>query len=247
MKLKHYLEIKDLKVSEFPTDIEYIIEVVSILLDLPIEEVEEYSYTYLLEKFNEYKLLDYSHYKEEVKVEGKRLNLIPLNLITLGEWIDLNYFTKSIDTLPELLAVMYRFKTPTDEWEEDKYEEYGLYVNKRSKLFLDVNIKEVIGVRKHFIDYKNNILERYSLLFNKDSEEELENLTQSELEEYKRLVKLEESQNQFVWEQLLLQLSNRDISKVDKLLKTNFNIILNMLSVIKLEHTKKNKQNGKQR
>ena len=157
-----------------------------------------------------------------------------INLITLGEFIDLEYYFSEnyYENLLNICAVLYR-KTKIDEWGNKSFEPYGVInIQERSKLFEEIYIEDIYGIIKYFIDFKETFNETYENLFeptfedielDDDVEEEYDEEEQKEIEEEKKL-------NKWGWENILHNLSGGDITKYDEITNLPLIFVFNQLS-----------------
>lgn len=240
LTLRKYLEIIDLKPDNFDTQIDYKIEVVSIYLDKDSEEVESYQYSEINSVYDSILLPENINNKESKKIlriNKRDLKLIPFNNLTLGEWIDLEHYITKPDTILETLAVLYRVYKAGNDFELDEFEEYGNWIEHRKNLFLDVNVEDIWNVRTEYINFRNEVLQRYSGLFEQEVEEEedLEGLSPAQIAEYNRLKALEETQKSFNWEYIIMALAGDDASKFEQILKMPMILVFNLLSALKLK------------
>jgi len=93
--------------------------------------------------------------------KGKKYGMIPdLNMITTGEWIDIEEFKKdSINNMHLILAVLWR--EVTNE-EDDTYEikpHISRGFHKRAELFLDLPISQVYTSIIFFLNFQIRFLE----------------------------------------------------------------------------------------
>lgn len=171
-------------------------------------------------------------YKEEL--DGKTLKVF--NNLTLGEFIDLEYFTKEdwIGNLPLIMAILYR-QTKTDEWGNTMVEPYdNIDIHARAVYYLDIPITDIYGVLVSFNKFKREIYEGYSYLFMPNlADAELDDVEELTPEEKKDQAK-EEQMARYSWENLIYTLANEDITKQDTILRMSLIGVFNHLSYKKV-------------
>lgn len=239
LTLDKYIEITDLDLEHFDTEMDYKIEVVAIFHDKDFEEVSNYQYSEINSEFDRILVLPQPSAKELV-INGQVLTKIPFEKLTLGEWIDLEYWIAKPDTLLEMLSLLYRKTSQVDEMSPIQFEKYDNFISHRKPMFLEVDSNKVLSIRKEYIEYRNMVLDKYSGLFKtyNEEEEDLEELTRVEKEEYERAKALDERMQQFNWEYIIMNLVNNDITKFNQVLEMPLILVFNVLSSIKVKNSK---------
>lgn len=159
-------------------------------------------------------------------------SIIPIEKITLGEFIDLDSLFSSdyIENLSKIVGIFYR-KTREDEWGNIIYEPHGVYdFEKRGELFLEYPITHFYGLIKYFMEFKSLINSSYEPLFEPvivdgDDEDVQDEYDPDEQEEIKR----EETFKKWAWESVLHKLSDGDITKYDRITELPVIFIFNQL------------------
>lgn len=175
--IEQYLEAKKLD-SESEN---YSIELLSILLDISIDEVEELDFEIFEKLIQQTKKIDVQNKiaKSKIHILGEDLYLIDnLYSITLGEFIDLeNLFSQDyIINLPTILAILYRKKIINNSpWILDEQEPYGNWIFHRAPLFNEILINDIYGVIPKYVSFRDELYAKYEGLFEPnepDNEEE---------------------------------------------------------------------------
>lgn len=234
LTLSKYFEIKDLKPEDFESKSEFIAEWVSIYYDIDPEEIVNYSYIQLLELFDKIKIQIKPVAVDSIIIHGQEFHKIPFNKLTLGEWIDLDYFIKA-DSLIEVLIILYRIKLDGGRFNEDRFEEYSFFIDKRKPYFQSVNIEDVMSVKTEYIKWQRQVIESYSGLFlSYDKEEEsYDGLSAQEIKEIELALQEDKKSQQFAWERIIMELVNNDLSRFNEVLKLPVIQVFNILSMIK--------------
>lgn len=158
------------------------------------------------------------------------LKVVPIETITLGEFIDLDSLFSSdyIENFTKIIGIFYR-KTKEDEWGNVIYEPHGVYdFEKRGELFLEYPITYFFGLINYFIEFKKMINSSYEPLFEPVITEEDEEEQEYDAEEQEE-IKKEQVYKKWAWESLLHKLSDGDLTKYDTLLKMPVIFIFNQL------------------
>jgi len=157
------------------------------------------------------------------------------NDITLGEFIDIEYyFSEPIDNLHIICSILYR-QTIKNKWNTIEWEPYDYDVEKRGELFLDQPITKVIAVLNSYIDFRTNFLKSYENLFQESNDDDdFEELTGREKIDAQKEEMENKAKSKWSWESILLGLSNGDVTKFDELFRTSLILIFNTLSAKKV-------------
>jgi hypothetical protein len=220
------------------------LKLISFCLDLEVEEVENLDYDdyeYIVNKLNFLFQPPTPILKQSLIIEKTNFYLINYKNLTLGEFIDLEYYlTTPQENLTKILAVLYRQKIKSDDLlMPDKFEKYGNYVEHRSNFFEGINIQNGAGALEYYITYRKKLLENYELLFDKVREEELKEDDLNKLDRQTRIEvvkaeKEEKKRQKWGWLQMLYTLSNKNILEMERVTKLPLIHCLNVLSM-KLE------------
>lgn len=227
VNVSQWLELNTIDDEEYNSVFLQTIEALSILSDTDPEELEDLDPEELIDLARKVSFIQREpSNKPNEMVRGFRLK--PLDRLTLGEFIDLEYYAMQfVQNFDILLSILYkRFKS--DEWGNLIFEPYSYSIMSRKVLFQDVSINEVYGAVKNYIDYSNDFKKRYENLFNPVIEEE-----ETELDEDDLKAEAEEKVfSKWSWEKLLYDLSNQDLTKIDAVTDLNLIFVFNMLSMV---------------
>lgn len=226
--VSQWQELNLIDQNEFNSVFLQTIEALSILSDTDPEELEDLDPEELLNLANKVSFIKREpSNKPKDLVKGLRLK--PLDALTLGEFIDLEYYTTNLaENITLILSILYK-RWKTDEWNNLVFEPYTYKLTDRQNIFNEVSINEVFGAVKTYIDYSNDFKQRYENLFNPVIEEtESEELDEED-------IKAEAEEKVFTkwsWEKLLYDLSNQDLTKIDAVTDLNLIFVFNMLSMV---------------
>jgi len=170
----------------------------------------------------------------EFKKNIDNLTCIDINNLSLGEFIDLEfYFSENqyYENIFKICSIFYR-QTKTNDWGHIEYEPYELIdIDKRAAKFEDLKITDIYGLIKYYTDFKKLIQTTYSTHFEPIIEDVEEEDVQYDIEEQAE-IENEKILSKWGWENILYKLSNGDITKYNDLTKLPVIFIFNHLSYI---------------
>jgi hypothetical protein len=204
------------------------LEAVSILSDTDPEELEDLTPEELIDLASEVSFIKREP-SNKPKQAVKGFMLKPLDALTLGEFIDLEYYiSQTTENFTLLLSILYK-RWKRDDWGNLIFEPYVYKLNERTDLFNEVSINEVFGAVNNYVNYSNDFKKRYENLFNPVIEEtETEELDEEDL-------KAEAEEKVFTkwsWEKLLYDIANEDLTKIDAVTDLPLVFVFNMLSMV---------------
>lgn len=232
VKLYQYQDLVSLNI-EGKGIFEKYIEYISILTETDVEDFEEMDIEDVSTIINSIKWLKTAP-STNYKTTIGDLHLIDLNKLTLGAYIDIEYFKQDLfKNFHLILAILYR-KTRLNEWGEIIYEPYSYDIEKRSEVLLDESINAVFGIINYYNNFKENFLKTYADLFNQTpSEEDLDPIEDLSPEDLKELAK-EKEKERWSWESLIYNLCDGDLTKYDKVLELPLIFVFNQISFKKV-------------
>jgi len=154
----------------------------------------------------------------------------PLNTMTLAEFIDGYHMAINKDVVG-IVALLYRLRIKSSEIGRDEWEDWGGFTHKRRKFFEDVDWFEVKKHVESFYKFKDQILKEY--YENHEEEDIYKGLTPEERKIVEEEEKKEEVKKQYMWEQMLYQLANGDITKFEQILDMNVVLVFNIVNMKK--------------
>ena len=236
MTLKQLIEILQVDKTQFSTGVDYQIELVSILTDEDPEIILDWDKDLLDDKFKLIKdiLNRPSSSVDNLELNGYTFYKIPFNKLTLGSYIDLEYFLGKPDKLAEVITILYRQKSQANPLAEIVYEPYDNWLDVRKPLFLEANVLDVLGVKSEFLQWKSELINQYSGLFNFEPEEETEETDELSRINDLKARKAEEQRKNFSWEHIILNVINHDATKFESCLEMPVVLFFNVLASIKI-------------
>lgn len=235
--IEQYLEAKKLNND----DENYYVELLSILMDISMDEVEEIEFDIFEDLIEQTKKLDFfsKKPKDKLRILDEDLYLIDnFYSITLGEFIDLeNLFSQDyFNNLSVILAILYRKKIIYDSpWKLDEIEPYGDYIFKRSTLFNDVILNDVYGIIPKYISFRDDLYTKYEGLFEAkepDDEEEIDVNNLSRMEMNKETER-QKNVKKWGWDALVFKLAGNNPLKIDEVYKMPLIMAFNILAMTK--------------
>ena len=225
--MEQFLEIRSL--SSENGIFNYQIDVLSALTDSDISEFEELDIDELSELTSQIKWIQ-SDPSRRYKNKLDKYVLKPFSKLTLGEFIDLEYYFSNnyLDNFCHILALLYR-RTSKNIYGDDIIEPYNYSPRDRLDWFLEYPITDVYGLISEYLKYRENFTNTYTnLLVDVVTDDEvLEDA--EEIKEQKR----EQEKQKFAWESTIMALCNDDLSKFNDILNMSVVLVFNILGMKK--------------
>jgi hypothetical protein len=225
--VEQFLEIRSL--SSENGMFNYQIDVLSALTDSDISEFEELDIDELSELTSQIKWIQ-SDPSRRYKNKLDKYVLKPFSKLTLGEFIDLEYYFSNnyLDNFCHILALLYR-RTSKNVYGDDIIEPYEYSPKDRLDWYLDYPITDVYGIIPEYLKYRENFTNTYTNLLVDvvPDDEVLEDA--DEIKEQKR----EQEKQKFAWESTIMALCNDDLSKFNDILNMSVVLVFNILGMKK--------------
>jgi len=244
--INQFIEIDKISKSTPKSEDEFYFNIVSLLADLPIEELESMDY----EDFHP--LIKDLKYLTEIPPPFKPKEKIETSLGTMylknnfnrdllnGEFIDLEYLMQSenyIENIKMIMAIFYRIKiSDNDGLHNEKFEPYGNWVQLRAELFGEQKVGDVFGVIPQFLEFRENFFKKYEGLFDSTEPEEFESIAGESISDRKNREEASKKTSlikKWGWNVLMYQLANNDALKVDEAYGLPFIFSMNLMSMKK--------------
>lgn len=238
--LVQYNELAQLDEVEWDSATEKVMESLAILCNTGADdpEIEQLSVDQLFELFGNIKWLKTAP-PLSVSQTWNQLSLKPWNLLTLGEFIDIENLAMSSATpsINMLCAVAYK-QSKTNSWGVTEWEPYQYDVYARAEQFEHLPVTKALGLLKSYGDFRHSFMKSYEQLFSdagvQDKEldtAELAGLDGLELINAKKGLEKERKMLKWSWESTIWHLSNQDITKFDAIFNTSLIMVFNILSM----------------
>jgi hypothetical protein len=152
IKLSQYYDLISLDQNSYETKLDFQCDFLSIALDVPVEEIEDFDFS----KISEYsKSLTFIATPPTIFNGVLGYTIVPFTKIKLGEFIDLEYYLQQPESLPYILAILFK-QTKVNEWNEVIFEPYKYSLENR-KEFLNNQMANVWAVLNNYIPCHNNV------------------------------------------------------------------------------------------
>jgi hypothetical protein len=99
VKLRQFLDLGSLDLSDYPNLMDYNIDLVSILCDVDIEEIESLSY-------QDFQTLEKDLRWAKIPPKGYDEQLVDFNKISLGKFIDVEHYITDKENIPLILELL---------------------------------------------------------------------------------------------------------------------------------------------
>ena len=226
--VNQWVELNLIDPNEFNSVFLHTLESLSILSDTDPEELEDLTPEELIDLANQVSFIKREP-SNKPKQAVKGFMLKPLDALTLGEFIDLEYYiSQNVQNFTLLLSILYK-RWKRDEWGNLVFEPYVYKLDERLHKWGNVSINEVFGAVNNYIAYSNDFKQRYENLFNPVIEEDEE--VELDPEDLKAEAE-EKTFNKWSWEKLLYDIANEDLTKIDAVTELPLVFVFNMLSMV---------------
>jgi len=236
ISLSQYLELTKLNPDDYQSQIEFVIEKLAIVTNTSSDDEywELMSYNELLRILESISFIQSSPPNKFKHQLLDKYYYIGFNEITLGGFIDLEYF---LSDLSKFFPIVFRQKKQ-DDFGNDVYETYSSYnLDKRAELFSEIPITHLFGLINEYIKFRDEIFNQYQGLLAQSIEEDEEHLkklieTNPELAAEIEADKKEEAkEKKWGWERLLFHLSGGDFTKIEDILNLKLIFVFNLLGM----------------
>lgn len=159
-----------------------------------------------------------------------KFHLKPMNELTLGEFIDLEYyFTQDyIKNLPNICALLYRIPDIIEDGVVVKWETTNFKASARAHYFLEQPITKVYGILTEYIKFRDQFISSHSNLMTEDIYDDLSDI--DDPEERKEAEK-QKASNKWGWEQLIWSMCNGDLTKYEQVIQMKLILVFNFIAM----------------
>lgn len=207
------------------------IDILCVLTDSHPDEFDEIELHEVTEWFKDLQWIFSEPSKNHIGQIGK-FHLKPMNELTLGEFIDLEYYFTDdyIKNLPKICALLYRIPEIIEDDVVVKWESTDFKASARVHHFLDQPITNVYGVLTHYIKFRDQFITSHKNLLTENIDDDLSDIDDpEELKEAER----EKASNKWGWEQLIWSMCNEDITKYDQVINMRLILVFNFIAMKK--------------
>lgn len=227
--LEQFIELRQLKAEDGIFN--HNIDVLCALTDSLPEDFDTLDIAEVADIFKELQWL----YTEPSKLYGNRVgkfHLKPMNDLTLGEFIDLEYYftTDYIQYFPNICALLYRIPELMEDGVVSKWETTDFKTSSRVHYFLYQPITKVYGVLTDYIKFRDSFISSHKNLMSEQVGEDLNDITDPE---EKKEAEREKSSQKWGWEQLIWSMCNGDLTKYDQVINMKLVLVFNFLAMRK--------------
>lgn len=234
VSVDQFIQLKSVEESDFHSILSFRMEQLFILTDTTIDDDvwENVDTNQLQGMFDQMKWLNFQP-SINFSPDILSYHFKPLNTLTLGEFIDLeylfniNYLTK----LPEICAILYRQNKP-NEWGHTEIEPRTYNESERANEFLEVKITQVYGVIQAFLTFKKKFMDGFENLFEEpDTDGEVvtdEPLTAEEIAADKK----EKALAKWGWERVIYHFAQTHSLTFEQVTELKLIFVFNQLSMM---------------
>jgi hypothetical protein len=229
VSLEQFIELRQLKGEDGVFN--HNIDILCVLTDSLPEDFDDLDIAEVAEIFKDLQWL----YTEPSKLYADRIGkfyLKPMTDLTLGEFIDLEYYFTNdyLQYLPNICALLYRIPELVEDnvvaqWESTKFK-----TSSRVHYFLDQPITKVYGVLTEYIKFRDTFITSHKNLMTEQVAEDLNDITDPD---EKKEAEREKSSQKWGWEQLIWSMCNGDITKYDQVINMKLVLVFNFLAMRK--------------
>jgi hypothetical protein len=229
VNLEQFIELRSLQPDEGLFN--HNIDVLCTLTDSYPEDFDDAELHEVAEWFKDLQWLYSEPTKNHSDCVGK-FHLKPMNELTLGEFIDLEYyFTQDyIKNLPNICALLYRIPEIVEDGVVVKWETTNFKASARAHYFLEQPITKTYGILTEYIKFRDQFISSHSNLMTEDVEDDLTDI--DDPEERKEAEK-QKASNKWGWEQLIWSMCNGDLTKYDQVINMKLILVFNFLAMRK--------------
>lgn len=227
VRVDQFIELKGLDEESFGSLFLYNLEIIGILSDTETDELDELIPDEVVDMVNSLSWLRREPAKS-IKQVVNNLTFKPFEVLTLGEFIDLEYYFSNdfVNNLTKIAAICYRKKS-VDEWGNEFFEPYKFNPVDRSGVYEECMITELYGLIGGYIEFRDGIMKSYENLFAPEFEEDEEELDAED----KKAEQEEKVLKKWSWENVIYNLAGEDITKADQITDLPLIMVLNFLSM----------------
>lgn len=229
VNLEQFIELRQLQPDEGLFN--HNIDVLCTLTDSHPELFDDAELHEVAEWFKELQWL----YSEPTRTHTNRIgkfHLKSMNELTLGEFIDLEYYftLDYIGNLANICTLLYRIPDIVEDEEVCKWESIDFKPSARAHYFLNQPITKVYGILTAYIKFRDQFITSHSNLMNENINDDVTDI--SDPEERKE-AEAQKASSKWGWEQLIWSMCNGDLTKYDQVINMKLILVFNFLAMRK--------------
>lgn len=234
ISVEDFLEINGLVENENNSYFQNQISLLAILCDVDEEELEDLEVDELNDLIKGIKWIKSqpsNNFSNKIGI----YHFKPLDKLTFGEFLDIQHFMAEDyhKNLTIIAAILYR-QQKTNEWGHLIWEPYsGIDIWKRANEFNNIPIIALFGIIQHILTWKETFMSTYPNIFQpiiEDADPDEELSPEDLVDEAK-----EKELERFVWQHLIQDITNDDITKFDTVTDLPLIQVFNYLTAKKLK------------
>jgi hypothetical protein len=216
---------------------EKMIHSVSLIRELEFDEVANWRTKRLTSEYEKIKkfVTVSERFKNEIELQGKKLELIDFNTMTLGQFIDIEtLITQGFYQNIHKIASSIYMASETGDLGSSKREPYdAINIEYRSQLIDEITCSHVYGACLKLLPFRDMFFSSYSIFDDELKNIKVEELDEEELQIYNEEMKQREQNRDSQWLMILNFISQSDITKFESILNTNLFMVFNQLTYLK--------------
>lgn len=229
VSLEQFVELRQLS-TEYGA-FNHNIDILCTLTDSHPDDFDDLDITEMAEWFKDLQWLYSEPSKNYVNQIGK-FHLKPMVDLTLGEFIDLEYYFNAdyIKHLPNICALLYRIPEIVEDGVVAKWESTQFKSSSRTHYFLDQPITKIYGVLAEYIKFRDNFIDQHKNIMTEKIDDDLADI---EDPEEKREAEKEKASQKWGWEQLIWSMCNGDLTKYQAIIDMKLVLVFNFIAMRK--------------
>jgi hypothetical protein len=241
LSFSEWKELQQIRQTEWESDVQRIIEEISLLWECSPDDpyFDTVVYDELITEYAKFSWTFSNPPKtpqEVIVINGESYHLKPFSQLSLGEYIDINDWSReSVNNLGLIAACLWR-KMKINEWGNKKWEPYEYQIQERAQLFENVAISDIYGVLESSSVWLKDIVDNYPNIFEPEGWDQIEGedqLDPEEIVQIRKEIEEEKKKAPFSWLGIVWELAKHDISRFDAVFNTPVILVFNTLSMRK--------------
>lgn len=227
--LEQFIELRTLDSSDGLFN--HNIDILCVLTDNTPDEFDDASLDDISSLFGELQWLYSEPSRNHVQRIGK-FRVKPMNELTLGEFIDLEYYFTNdyLKYLPNICALLYRIPLKIEDDVVVSWELTNFKTSSRVHYFLEQPISNIYGILTEYIKFRDGFINQHHNIMSENIDDDLSDIDDPD---EKREAEREKASNKWGWEQMIWSMCNGDIAKYDDVINMKLILVFNFLAMRK--------------